>query len=77
MFQGCQPFLMPPCIKTYECSTTNSKVPECWEDTCKSIDTNFNRTEQFYDPRTKIRSKYKHIYIYCSYVLNKHFYVIK
>lgn len=38
--QGCQPFFLPPCQKTYECSTRNSKVPRCLEDSCTPMEMN-------------------------------------
>lgn len=35
---------MPPCRKSYECSSQTLKVPECWEQTCKSNEINLNQT---------------------------------
>jgi len=59
VFQGCQPFLIPPCHRTYECSTKNSKVPECWENTCDPNVNNLNKTgiydgESFMKMQSKI-----------------------
>ncbi|XP_050528093.1 cathepsin B-like cysteine proteinase 6 [Daktulosphaira vitifoliae] len=33
---GCQPFMTPPCQRTFECSTETSLIPECMEKTCRS-----------------------------------------
>lgn len=37
---------MLPCQKTYECSTENSKVPECLEDGCNLIKSNNHTTPE-------------------------------
>lgn len=56
-FQGCQPFSIPPCKKTYECSSENSKVPECWIKTCSpASEGNLNKTE--IETSVKTRSEY-------------------
>lgn len=56
-FQGCQPFSIAPCKKTYECSSENSKVPKCWMKTCShTIEGNSNETE--IESPVKTRSKY-------------------
>lgn len=55
--QGCQPFLIPPCEKSYVCSTNNVKTPECWENTCKPAETNPNKT-QIIESNKRIRGKF-------------------